>query len=131
MSEISYTYNLLSPTKKLSQLIAKSWVGGEPLPTDEHKLKKFLVHHDIFSQKEAELFRIEMKKSGRGFINAPDFEIRFIYSKERPPVTAVTDQELAEWIHSPENCPPWVPLNQTLHNALRLWGIIYAFKLEG
>ncbi len=121
----SYTYNLLSPTKKLSQLIAKSWVGGEPIPTEENELKGFLVHHEIFSKKEAELFRIEMQESGSGFINAPDFEIRFVYSQEPP--QEVTEPELQEWINSPENCPPWVPLNPTLHNALRLWGIIYAF----
>ncbi|GAB4182480.1 MAG: hypothetical protein Fur006_18360 [Coleofasciculaceae cyanobacterium] len=125
MSQKPYTYNLLSPTKKFSQLIAKSWVGGEPVPTEEQELKAFLVHHDIFSKKEAELFTIETQESGTGYINAPTFEIRFVYSQERP--QEVTEPELQEWINSPENFPPWVPQNQILHNALRLWGIIYAF----
>lgn len=123
----SYTYSLLSPTKKLSQIIARSWVGGPRLPTDEHELKEFLVHNDIFSKKEAELFTIEMQESGEGYINAATFKICFVYSKERPPVT---DQELQEWIDSPENCPPWVPMNPTLQKALPLlWTTIYSKKL--
>jgi hypothetical protein len=119
MSQSSATYNILSPTKKLSQLIAQSWLDGEELTID----KKFLVHNNILSKNESKLFNVEIKESGSGYINAATFEICFVYSKERPPVT---DQELQEWINSPEDSPPWVPLNPTLHNALRLWETIYS-----
>lgn len=121
MSQESYTYTVLSPTKKLSQLIAQSWLDGKELTID----KKFLVHNKILSKKESELFNVEIKESGSGYINAATFEICFVYSKERPPVT---DQELQAWINSPEDSPPWVPLNPTLHNALRLWETIYSLK---
>lgn len=119
MSQESYTYNILRPTKKLSQLIAKSWLDGEELTID----KQFLVENDILSKQEAELFQVEIQESGPGYINNATLEICFVYSKERPPVT---DQELQEWIDSPENSAPWVPLNPTLHNALRLWETIYS-----
>lgn len=119
MSQLPYTYNLLSPTKKLSQLIAQSWLDGNALTID----KKFLVDNAIFSEGEAELFNVEIQESGSGYINAATLEICFVYSQERP---SVTDQELQEWIDSPENSAPWVPLNPTLQNALRLWETIYS-----
>lgn len=119
MSQSSDTYNVLSPTKKLSQLIAQSWLDGEALTID----KNFLVDNHILSQEEAEFFNVEIKESGAGYINAATFEMCFVYSQERP---SVTDQELQEWINSPENSPPWVPTNQTLHHALRLWETIYS-----
>ena len=119
MSQESYTYNVLSPTKKLSQLIAQSWLDGNALTID----KKFLVDNHILSQKESELFNVQIQESGSGYINAATLEICFVYSKERPPVT---DQDLQEWIDSPENASPWVPLNPTLQNALRLWETIYS-----
>jgi hypothetical protein len=119
MSQESYTYTILSPTKKLSQLIAQSWLNGEALTID----KQILVDNHILSEKEAELFNIQIQESGCGYINAATFEMCFVYSQERPPVT---DQELQEWIDSPENSPPWVPLNPTLQSALRLWETIYS-----
>jgi hypothetical protein len=115
----SYTYNLLGPTKKLSQLIAKSWLDGEELTID----KKFLVDNDILSEKEAELFKVEIKESGSGNIDAVKFKISFACATKRP---QVTDQELQEWINSPENSPPWVPKNEILSNALSLWERIVA-----
>lgn len=119
MSQSSDTYNVLSPTKKLSQLIAQSWLNGEKLTID----KTILVDNNILSEKEAELFNIQIQESGSGYINAATFEMCFVYSQERP---SVTDQELQEWIDSPENSAPWVPLNPTLQNALRLWETIYS-----
>ncbi|HEY9742632.1 MAG TPA: hypothetical protein V6C90_19280 [Coleofasciculaceae cyanobacterium] len=123
---MSHTYSILGPTKKLSQLIANSWLNGQQLPSDKQELKEFLVSNDIFSNEEAKLFEIEIldgSSQGEGYIDAANFEVRIPYA-ERP--QGVTDQELEEWINSPEDSPPWVPENENLKKVLIPWKTIYS-----
>jgi hypothetical protein len=122
----SYTYNILSPTKKLSQLIAKSWLEQQPITLD----KDFLVKNDILSEKEAEIFEIDEDEQPSqtegsigdgGYIDAVNFKIHIPYL-ERPP--EVTNEALQNWINSSENSPPWVPEDESLKRVLIPWKLI-------
>jgi hypothetical protein len=116
---MSHTYSILVPTKKLSQLIAKSWLDKQPITIN----KEFLVQNNIFSEKEIELFEIEESENPQGgYIDAVNFKIHIPYP-ERP--SQVTDEELQQWLNSPENSPPWVPENETLKEKLIPWQTIY------
>jgi hypothetical protein len=109
------TFNLLSPSKKLSQLIAQSWLDGERFSFD----KDFLVEHGIFSEDEATYINnidvrevppeqnlfgtITMVKEGHLVICIP-------YPQrptdvENPP----TDEQLTRWVNSDVNSDPYVP----------------------
>jgi hypothetical protein len=105
------TYNVLSPNKKLSQLIAQSWLEGQKLHID----KKFLIENDIVSVEEADYYKYEIERKKN-----PPYKIRIdtvpvdtakkgmfeiSYSPERP--SEVTDEELNEWVNSDTNSSPW------------------------
>jgi hypothetical protein len=116
---MSHTYSILGPTKKLSQLIAKSWLDKQPITIN----KDFLVNNEIFSEKEIELFEIEESENPQGgYIDAVNFKIHILYP-ERP--EEVTDETLQTWINSPENSPPWVPEDEDLKEVLIPWKTIY------
>ena len=116
---MSHTYSILDPTKKLSQLIAKSWLDKQPITIN----KDFLVKNEIFSEKEIELFEIEESDNPQGgYIDAVNFKIHIPYP-ERP--EEVTDETLQTWITSPENSPPWVPEDEDLKEVLIPWQTIY------
>ncbi|MBD2129190.1 hypothetical protein NDI39_03630 [Microcoleus sp. ZQ-A2] len=111
MSQSSDTYNVLSPTKKLSQLIAQSWLDGQKLTID----KNFLVENDIVSVEEADYYKYEImgKKEPPYVIHIDTVHvdqeqkgtIQITYSPERP--GEVTEEELNEWVNSDTNSSPW------------------------
>lgn len=119
-------FNVISPNKKLSQLIAQSWLDGQKLHID----KEWLIKQGLISQKEAPYYddkRIEVDESpnpepdpdhpsGPKYIGRITFteegKIRmYIPYPERPPVENLTDEDLKEWVESPEDSKPWLPKN--------------------
>lgn len=107
MSKLSETYNILSPNKKLSQLIAQSWLDGERLDIN----KKFLIKNDILSKEEAEYYEVVVRENPpgppyRGVIDAVEGRIVIPYP-DRP--AEVTDEDLEQWVNSDTNSPPWIP----------------------
>jgi len=111
MSQSSDTYNVLSPSKKLSQLIAQSWLDGQPLHVD----KQFLIDNDIVSVEEADYYKYEIFPQHEppyliyiDTVHVDEEEkgtIRITYSPQRP--GEVTDEDLKNWVNSDTNSSPW------------------------
>lgn len=109
------TFSLLSPSKKLSQLIAQSWLEGERFSFD----KNFLVEHGIFSEHEAPYIDnidvVEVPPEPRlvgtiTMVGEGHLEIYITYPQrptdvENPP----TDEQLTRWINSDVNSEPFAP----------------------
>ncbi len=107
-------YNILVPAKQFSQLVAKSWLENERLTINN----KFLVANDILSAEEAKYFTIEVDEEPEPpcscTVDAVAGLIKIKYA-QRP--KEVTDEALNDWINSPSDAPPWVPLN----SILKIW----------
>jgi hypothetical protein len=107
MSQPSKPLSILHPTKKLSQLIAKSWLDGTRLSLGD---SKFLIENDILSDEEAKFFKIEVDDSPappyRGYTNIVTAKFYIPYPK-RP--EGVEDKDLEDWVNSPTDSPPWRP----------------------
>jgi hypothetical protein len=124
MSQSSDTYNVLSPSKKLSQLIAQSWLDGQPLHVD----KQFLIENDIVSVEEADYYKYEIFPKHEPpyiiYIDTVQVDqeqkgtIQITYSPERP--CEVTDEELKEWVNSDTNSSPWFAPGDLRHFLPRL-----------
>lgn len=123
MNQSPDPYNILSPNKKLSQLVAKSWLDGNRISLSD---RNFLINNDILSAKEAAFFEIvvheDSKESELGYINAVTREI-FMPYPQRP--EKITDEALENWIDSSSDSPPWIPEDKQLRNWLPLFRIFY------
>jgi hypothetical protein len=108
-------FNLVSPNKKLSQLIAQSWLDGQRLTID----KKFLVDSGLFSAEEAQYIEeiqvdenppgppyigtVTMDKTGSLQIYVP-YPARPTEVENEP-----TDEQLTRWVSSPLDSEPYLP----------------------
>jgi hypothetical protein len=109
------TFNILSPSKKFSQLIAQSWLDGERYSFD----KKFLVEKGIFSEQEAQsIHQIEVREvppehnlvGTITLLEDGQLELYIPYPQlptdvENPP----TPEQLTSWINSDVNSEPYGP----------------------
>jgi hypothetical protein len=112
------SFNLLSPNKKLSQLIAQSWLNGERFSFD----KQFLIDYGIFSEEEAQFIEDiqvieeppEPQYIGTITMNREGCLQIYIPYPQRP--TGVenepTDEQLTRWINSDVNSEPFVPWDE-------------------
>ncbi|HEY9742631.1 MAG TPA: hypothetical protein V6C90_19275 [Coleofasciculaceae cyanobacterium] len=111
-------FNLVSPSKKISQLIAQSWLNGERLSFD----KNFMVENGLFSEDEAQYIddiqvveespeprfvgTITLNQEGRLQIYIP-------YPQRPTDVNdAPTDEQLTRWVNSDVNSEPFVPWDE-------------------
>lgn len=114
MNQSPDAYSILSPSKKLSQLIAKSWLDGNRIPLDD---KKFLIENNILSEQEANFFEkitvdeVFEKPPYEGSIDAI---AKAIYLKYPQRPDGITDEALKDWIDSPSDSPPWIPDDEEL-----------------
>ncbi|MBW4636408.1 MAG: hypothetical protein KME30_32390 [Iphinoe sp. HA4291-MV1] len=106
-------FNILYPSKKLSQLIAKSWLDRQELSID----KQFLLDNGLISRIDAEYVQeIVMDKNPEGPLpyvgeitiseeGEGKLRIRIPYPN-RPP--ELTDEELERWVNddNPDNIKP-------------------------
>lgn len=113
MTESSDTYNILAPAKKLSQLIAKSWLEKEHLTID----REYLIEHDILTEEEANYFTTikahggSKKPAHRGRVDVVGKSIEIAHHL-RPP--SISDEVIEAWINSPSNAAPWIPEDSEL-----------------
>ncbi|WP_019503927.1 hypothetical protein [Pleurocapsa sp. PCC 7319] len=119
MNQSPAPYNILSPNKKLSQLIAKSWLDGNRIPLGD---RNFLISNDILSAKEAAFFEIIVDREPpgppyEGYINAVTRKIAIPYP-QRP--NEITNEALKSWIDSPSDSPPWIPDDEQLRFLIPL-----------
>lgn len=117
MNQLPAPFNILSPKKKLSQLIAKSWLDGNRIPLDD---KKFLIENDLLSEQEASYYKIEVEEKPEEppnniRINAVSGKISIHYP-QRP--DGITDKALEDWINSPSDSEPWMPKDEDLSSRL-------------
>ena len=111
-------FNLVSPSKKISQIIAQSWLNGERLSFD----KNFMVENGLFSEDEAQYIddiqvveespeprfvgTITLNQEGRLQIYIP-------YPQRPTDVNdAPTDEQLTRWVNSDVNSEPFVPWDE-------------------
>ncbi|MEH2239220.1 hypothetical protein [Nostoc sp.] len=100
-------YNILIPQKRLSQLIAQSWLDGKQIPLED---KNFLIEQKILSKEEAEVFRIFLIETNQVEIDEIDKKILMPASRPEPEV--LKDTEIREWLHdwaaSNPKKSPWI-----------------------
>jgi hypothetical protein len=109
------TFNLLSPSKKLSQMIAQSWLDGERFSLD----KDFMVENGIFSEDEAtyikkiDVVEVTPEQNLVGTITmvAEGHLQIYIPYPQRPTEVddAPTDEQLTSWVNSKVNSEPYTP----------------------
>ena len=116
-------FNFIGPNKKLSQLIAQSWLDGQRLDIN----KKWLLEQGFISQEEApyydEMIEVERNPSEKpdpehpngpkyiGIITLTEEGKLHMYIPypERPNVEGLTDEVLKEWVNSTTDSAPWLP----------------------
>lgn len=104
-TQISDTYNILTPNKRLEQLIAKSWLDGKRLSINQ----EFLVQNNILSPEEGQIFKdiVVVEKSNLGleigFIDTVNMTIRIPYPEQAP----LSEDVLKKWVNSDPLSPPW------------------------
>ncbi len=108
MNKSSDAFSILSSNKKLSQLIAQSWLDETRIPLRD---KDFLIENGILSTEEAKFYNIVVEENIQGppyegSINAVTATISIPYP-ERP--REVSDKALRDWVDSPSDCAPWIP----------------------
>lgn len=109
------TFNLLSPSKKISQLLAQSWLDGERFSFD----KDFLVEKGIFSEDEAtyieniDVIEVTPEQNLIGTITMVaegHLQIYIPYPQRPTDVDdAPTDEQLTRWVNSNVNSEPYTP----------------------
>src|SRR5690349_18232134 len=93
-------YNILIPQKRLSQLIAQSWLDGKRIPLED---KNFLIEQKILSKEEAEVFRIILVETNQVEIDEVDKKIVMPYYQPEPEV--LEDADIRKWLDN------WVKSN--------------------
>jgi hypothetical protein len=104
-------FNLLGPNKKLSQLIAQSWLDGQEVSFD----KQFLIDNHLLSENEAEYVEINVDTTPSGPPYIGKIEgmlggggyLMYIPYPNRP--SEVTNEELNHWVSSPVDSAPYTP----------------------
>lgn len=120
--------DLLERNKKLSQLIARSWLPGgehikEQLCGTQEQVLKLLVVEDILTEEEANYTRVEIDPNPPGppYLGTLDEGLPpyllnlYIPYPQRP--TEVNDEQLMSWVNSelnseplsPFQISPWIP----------------------
>ena len=115
-------FNFIGPNKKLSQLIAQSWLDGERLEIN----KDWLIEQGLISEEEASYFKVMVDSNPREK-PSPDHKyigditvdeegeerklLKYIPYPERPNAEELTDEVLEEWVNSDPNSAPWLPIN--------------------
>lgn len=101
------TYNILIPQKRLSQLIAQSWLDGKSIPLEN---KSFLIEQKILSPEEAEVFRIILVETNQVEIDEVDKKI--VMPAYRPDPEVLEDIDIREWLYnwvaSDPKSSPWI-----------------------
>ncbi|WP_019503926.1 hypothetical protein [Pleurocapsa sp. PCC 7319] len=119
-------FNFVNSNKKLSQLIAKSWLDGQRLEIN----KKWLLEQGFISQEEAPYYDDEMilveqtpsenpdpkHPNGPKYIGIMTLKEegklhKYIPYPERPDADLVSDEVLEEWVNSDPDSAPWLPPN--------------------
>lgn len=104
-------YNLLSPNKKLSQLIAQSWLDGQQVSFDT----QFLIDNHLLSENEAQYVEIHVDTTPcgppyigkiEGIVGGDGYSMYIPYPN-RP--AEVTNEELTQWVDSPVDSSPYTP----------------------
>ncbi|MEH1870567.1 hypothetical protein [Nostoc sp.] len=95
-------YNILIPQKRLSQLIAQSWLDNKEIPLAD---KTFLSEQKILSKDEAEVFRVFLVETNQVEIDEIDKKILMPNSRPEPEVLA--DPDIRDWLYN------WVTSNPT------------------
>ena len=119
-------FNVISPNKKLSQLIAQSWLDGQRLNIN----KDWLIEQGFISQKEApyyddEKIKVEPNPEPNPEPNQPLYIGLITFTEEGelgmyipypdrpdeclPDEKPLTDEVLRKWVESPEDSKPWLP----------------------
>ncbi|BCL39599.1 hypothetical protein [Nostoc sp. MS1] len=101
------SYNILIPQKRLSQLIAQSWLDGKKIPLED---KSFLIEQKILSLEEAEVFRIILVETSQ--IEIDEVDKKIIMPSYRPDQEVLEDPDIREWLYNwvasnPKNSP-WI-----------------------
>ncbi len=117
-------FNILRPNKKISQLIAQSWLDGCDLTFN----KDFLVQEGIISSEEEPYFnepdvdRNPNQNPDPGNPDGPKYIGNITFTAEgrlqmyipypaRPDDNLVSNEDLKDWVNSDTNSTPWLPSN--------------------
>lgn len=114
------TLNLLERNKKISQLIAQSWLPGgeqiqEQLCGSEEQVLNLLVVENILNETEAKYahVKVDLNPPGPPYVGSisdgppPHLLILYIPYPKRP--TEVTNEELRTWVNSELVSEPFSP----------------------
>ncbi|MEH1819134.1 MAG: hypothetical protein V7L31_08665 [Nostoc sp.] len=101
------SYNILIPQKRLSQLIAQSWLDEKQIPLAN---KSFLVEQKILSEDEAAVFRIFIVETNQ--VEIDEIDKKILMPDYRPDPEVLKDPDIIKWLHnwiesSPKNSP-WI-----------------------